>query len=86
MPEAGPARLERKQDDTGGRENCLITTGPGGIRICSEADDHRWPDDGRGQGCPFCAGHRMSSTNRLSDLYPQDVARLDTPGLGYHRG
>ncbi|MFE0335469.1 Helicase associated domain protein, partial [Streptomyces sp. NPDC058955] len=60
----------------------MITTGPDGIRVCSEADDHRWPDDGRGQGCPFCAGHRISSTNRLSDLYPEDVARLDARNSG----
>lgn len=56
----------------------LITTNADGIRVCSEADDHRWLDDGRGRGCPFCAGHRISSTNRFSDLYPDDVPRLDT--------
>ncbi|MFC7920822.1 helicase associated domain-containing protein [Streptomyces cinereoruber] len=72
---AGSAGLEQKQDDT--RENYLITTDPAGMRVCPEADDHRWPDDGRGQGCPFCAGHRISSTNRLSSLYPEDIARLD---------
>ncbi|MFC8495614.1 Helicase associated domain protein [Streptomyces sp. NPDC057235] len=60
----------------------MITTGPAGMRVCLEADDHRWPDDGRGQGCPFCAGHRISSTNRLSDLYPQDAARLDARSSG----
>ncbi|MEV3912607.1 helicase associated domain-containing protein [Streptomyces canus] len=56
----------------------MITTNADGIRVCSEADDHRWLDDGRGRGCPFCAGHRISSTNRFSDLYPDDVPRLDT--------
>ncbi|MFJ9656173.1 Helicase associated domain protein [Streptomyces microflavus] len=60
----------------------MITTGSAGIRVCSEADDHRWPDDGRGRGCPFCAGHRISSTNRFSDLYPEDVARLDVRSSG----
>ncbi|MGW7640245.1 helicase associated domain-containing protein [Streptomyces decoyicus] len=60
----------------------MITTDADGIRACSEAEDHRWPDDGRGRGCPFCAGHRISSTNRFSDLYPDDVPRLDTERSG----
>ncbi|MFB7224469.1 hypothetical protein [Streptomyces sp. NPDC056227] len=60
----------------------MITTEADGIRVCSKADDHRWPDDGRGRGCPFCAGHRISSTNRFSDLYPDDVPRLDTERSG----
>jgi hypothetical protein len=60
----------------------LITTDADGVRVCSKAEDHRWPDDGRGRGCPFCAGHRISSTNRFSDLYPDDVSRLDTDRSG----
>lgn len=62
--------------------NYLITTDAEGNRLCSVADDHRWPDDGRSRGCPFCSGHRISSTNRLSDLYPEDVRRLDTAASG----
>ncbi|MGV9268666.1 Helicase associated domain protein [Kitasatospora sp. NPDC003701] len=60
----------------------MITTNAEGMRVCSEAEDHRWQDDGRGRGCPFCSGHRISSTNRFSDLYPDDVPRLDTARSG----
>lgn len=45
---------------------------------CNVAADHRWSSSVSkrvsGQGCPFCAGTRVSSTNRLSALRP-DVAR-----------
>lgn len=55
----------------------VTVTDERGMRVCSEAEDHRWPDNGRGRGCPFCAGHQLSSTNRFSDVYPDDVPRLD---------
>jgi hypothetical protein len=60
----------------------LITTDAGNTRVCSNGADHRWPDDGRKQGCPFCAGHRLSSTNRFSAIYPDDVPRLDQKRSG----
>jgi hypothetical protein len=45
---------------------------------CPEAEDHRWEASvghrTAGRGCPCCAGHQLSSTNRLSTLRP-DVAR-----------
>uniref|UniRef100_A0AAU3IDC2 Uncharacterized protein n=1 Tax=Streptomyces sp. NBC_01393 TaxID=2903851 RepID=A0AAU3IDC2_9ACTN len=61
---------------------CLITNHADGIRVCSEAEYHCWPDDGRGRGCPFCAGHCVSSTNRFSDLCRDDVPRSDTERSG----
>lgn len=48
-----------------------------GMCVCSVAEDHRWPDDGRGQGCGFCAGRYVSSTNRLSTIRPDAAAQLD---------
>lgn len=53
-----------------------------GMRVCSAAEDRRWPDDGRGQGCGFCAGHYVSSTNRLSTIRPDAAEKLDTERSG----
>ena len=45
--------------------------------ICKKVQDHEWDDTVNhrtsGRGCPFCAGKRISDTNRLSVNYP-DVA------------
>ena len=45
--------------------------------ICEQGYDHEWDDTVNhrtsGRGCPFCAGKRISDTNRLSVNYP-DVA------------
>lgn len=53
---------------------------------CSKTADHDWPDSishrVRGRGCPYCAGNRVSSTNRLSDLRPEIARELDTEASG----
>lgn len=53
-----------------------------GTRVCSMAEDHQWPDDGRGRGCGFCAGRYVSSTNRLSTIRPEAAAQLDAERSG----
>ena len=46
---------------------------------CDVADDHIWKGSINsrtshgGRGCPFCAGKRVSKTNRLSENYPEIV-------------
>jgi hypothetical protein len=50
---------------------------------CPAARDHVWAAfvvdrTVAGSGCPFCAGRRVSSTNRLSETHPE-VARLWHP-------
>jgi hypothetical protein len=45
---------------------------------CPRADDHRWEASvGHRRGCPCCAGHQLSSTNRLSVLRPDLATELD---------
>jgi len=45
---------------------------------CPRADDHRWEASvGHRRGCPYCAGHQLSSTNRLSTLRPDLAKELD---------
>ena len=43
--------------------------------ICPEGPDHEWQaaihSRTRGTGCPFCSGHQVSVTNRLSVLLPE---------------
>jgi G:T-mismatch repair DNA endonuclease (very short patch repair protein) len=46
---------------------------------CSVADDHEWTAPPhkrtlRGDGCPCCAGHRPSVTNRLDTQFPEIAA------------
>ncbi len=45
---------------------------------CAQGPDHEWraavKDRVRGDGCPFCAGKRLSVTNSLAALYPE-IAR-----------
>ncbi len=53
---------------------------------CNEADDHIWQvsinsrTSHGGRGCPFCAGKRVSKTNRLDENYP-DIAQQWHPIL-----
>jgi len=52
---------------------------------CDVADDHEWkarvePRTRRGDGCPFCAGQKVSVSNSLPALYP-DVAAQWHPTL-----
>ena len=46
--------------------------------ICEKGDDHEWDDTVNHRtserGCPFCAGKRISDTNRLSRRYPELAA------------
>jgi hypothetical protein len=55
-------------------------------RACDVATDHRWQSSvskrAGGQGCPFCAGTRVSSTNRLSALRPDLARALDADASG----
>ena len=46
---------------------------------CPNGSDHEWPASiekrvKRGDGCPCCAGQRVSVTNSLASLYP-DLAK-----------
>lgn len=54
--------------------------------VCPQATDHQWTASvGQrvsGRGCPFCAGHRVSSTNRLSTLRPDIASQLDAERSG----
>lgn len=50
--------------------------------ICPEGPDHRWQATSyhrteRGQGCPFCAGHRVSITNALASTDPAIASEWD---------
>lgn len=50
--------------------------------ICPEGPDHRWQATPyhrteRGQGCPFCAGHRVSITNALASTDPTIASEWD---------
>jgi len=43
---------------------------------CHKYPDHEWETSikkraKRGDGCPFCSGHRPSVTNSLTSLYPE---------------
>ena len=54
---------------------------------CRESLDHRWsasPNNrtGRSQGCPFCAGRRLSVTNSLTTLFPQIAKEFDAEANG----
>ena len=53
---------------------------------CRSADDHRWlasvSKRVNGQGCPFCAGNRVSSSNRLSALRSDISGELDAEASG----
>jgi len=48
---------------------------------CSEGPDHEWEatlknrTSGRGRGCPFCAGQRLSVTNSLATQFPEIAAQ-----------
>ena len=41
---------------------------------CTEGPDHEWEAPinrlAQGHGCPFCSGHRVSTTNSLKIIYP----------------
>lgn len=46
---------------------------------CRRGEDHQWQADVckrtlDGRGCPFCAGHQVSTTNRLSARFPEIAA------------
>lgn len=51
--------------------------------ICPEGPDHCWEATPyhrteRGQGCPFCAGHRVSITNALATTDPSIASEWDS--------
>jgi len=55
--------------------------------VCDEENDHRWEAAigkraGGGQGCPFCAGNRVSSTNSLAARRPDIASELDIGASG----
>ena len=54
--------------------------------VCDAAADHRWSSSVstrvNGRGCPFCAGTRVSSANRLSTLRPDVARELDADASG----
>ena len=54
--------------------------------VCAKANDHRWEAAiGKrvgGQGCPFCAGNRVSSANSLAARRPDIASALDIEASG----
>jgi hypothetical protein len=54
--------------------------------VCKAADDHHWQASVikriTGRGCPYCAGTRVSSTNRLSTVRPDIARELDVEASG----
>lgn len=56
---------------------------------CDQAPDHVWEASantrtGRGRGCPYCSGNKVSVTNNLAARYPHVAAQLDpmlNPGV-----
>ncbi|MEU0509285.1 zinc-ribbon domain-containing protein [Amycolatopsis sp. NPDC006125] len=57
--------------------------------FCPTAPDHRWTgspasriNKGRVAGCPFCAGKRLSASNRLTTRAPEVAVYLDAEQSG----
>lgn len=62
-----------------------------GVKVfwqCPVSSDHKWQAEirkrtFRGDGCPFCSGHRASSTNNLELCNPKLASELDVDKTGF---